>query len=418
MREVVTEKIFSGEEDLIQISTEDRLWDLVEKMKRLEKYIPCVINDVAVIGIDKEQELFLQEQCSNIAVNLHGSPLKVGSIDPYKPENAICIQKDGMFLAYPGEYGYEIRPLISVGYISILKRLEMDCGAMMRFDIKGGDRLPLPVREKGQILTRVAQLNSKLCYVITLDGCVPGVVSDQYVPLPYIDLLKAMKKVVTKEHPDLEFHSGTLSFEYLMDLERVLYKKMTKDELIDKLIAYKNIECHDRAIAHEFLCMQKENPSRMNFVTHRLTDIADPKRVAEEIRRVKAERTASAQQPIKDELTDTIPVYVTLYKNIRFKKRFDVTLDQLERLKEEDSAESKEVPITLLDETLNLMDATLDALNATNEADLGYELEYSFSYGDPEQPLDGSETEEEVPVAEADDSDVNSEMESVLFDWH
>lgn len=29
-----------------------------------------------------------------------------------------------------------------------------------------------------------------------------------------------------------------------------------------------------------------------------------------------------------------------------------------------------------------------------------------------------SETEEEVPVAEADDSDVNSEMESVLFDWH
>lgn len=121
MREVVTEKIFSGEEDLIQISTEDRLWDLVEKMKRLEKYIPCVINDVAVIGIDKEQELFLQEQCSNIAVNLHGSPLKVGSIDPYKPENAICIQKDGMFLAYPGEYGYEIRPLISVGYISILK---------------------------------------------------------------------------------------------------------------------------------------------------------------------------------------------------------------------------------------------------------------------------------------------------------
>lgn len=216
MREVVTEKIFSGEEDLIQISTENRLWDLVEKMKRLEKYIPCVINDVAVIGIDKEQELFLQEQCSNIAVNLHGSPLKVGSIDPYKPENAICIQKDGMFLAYPGEYGYEIRPLISVGYISILKRLEMDCGAMMRFDIKGGDRLPLPVREKGQILTRVAQLNSKLCYVITLDGCVPGVVSDQYVPLPYIDLLKAMKKVVTKEHPDLEFHSGTLSFEYLI----------------------------------------------------------------------------------------------------------------------------------------------------------------------------------------------------------
>lgn len=53
-----------------------------------------------------------------------------------------------MFLAYPGEYGYEIRPLISVGYISILKRLEMDCGAMMRFDIKGGDRLPLPVRER------------------------------------------------------------------------------------------------------------------------------------------------------------------------------------------------------------------------------------------------------------------------------
>lgn len=205
---------------------------------------------------------------------------------------------------------------------------------------------------------------------------------------------------------------------YHMDLERVLYKKMTKDELIDKLIAYKNIECHDRAIAHEFLCMQKEDPSRMNFVTHRLTDIADPKRVAEEIRRVKAERTASAQQPIKDELTDTIPVYVTLYKNIRFKKRFDVTLDQLERLKEEDSAESKEVPITLLDETLNLMDATLDALNATNEADLDYELEYSFSYGDPEQPLDGSETEEEVPVAKADDSDVNSEMESVLFDWH
>lgn len=86
----------------------------------------------------------------------------------------------------------------------------------MRFDIKGGDRLPLPVREKGQILTRVAQLNSKLCYVITLDGCVPGVVSDQYVPLPYIDLLKAMKRVVTKDHPDLEFDSGTLSFEYLI----------------------------------------------------------------------------------------------------------------------------------------------------------------------------------------------------------
>ena len=80
------------------------------------------------------------------------------------------------------------------------------------------------------------------------------------------------------------------------------------------------------------------------------------------------------------------------------------------------------------------MDATLDALNATNEADLAYELEYSFSYGDPEQPLDDSEstfygdpeqpldgsesTAEEVPVAEADDSDVNSEMESVLFDWH
>lgn len=126
-----------------------------------------------------------------------------------------------------------------------------------------------------------------------------------------------------------------------------------------------------------------------------------------------------------DELEETFinpltnkPYPCTLYKNIRFKKRFDVTLDQLERLKEEDSAESKEVPITLLDETLNLMDATLDALNATNEADLGYELEYSFSYGDPEQPLDGSETEEEVPVAEADDSDVNSEMESVLFDWH
>lgn len=33
MREVVTEKIFSGEEDLIQISTEDRLWDLVEKIE-------------------------------------------------------------------------------------------------------------------------------------------------------------------------------------------------------------------------------------------------------------------------------------------------------------------------------------------------------------------------------------------------
>lgn len=114
-----------------------------------------------------------------------------------------------------------------------------------------------------------------------------------------------------------------------MDLERVLYKKMTKDELIDKLIAYKNIECHDRAIAHEFLCMQKEDPSRMNFVTHRLTDIADPKRVAEEIRRVKAERTASAQQPIKDELTDTIPVYVTLYKNIRFKKRWKDNRDSV-----------------------------------------------------------------------------------------
>ena len=58
MKEVVTEKIFSGEEDLIQISTEDRLWDLVEKMKRLEKYIPCVIKDVGVIGVDKEQELY------------------------------------------------------------------------------------------------------------------------------------------------------------------------------------------------------------------------------------------------------------------------------------------------------------------------------------------------------------------------
>lgn len=245
----------------------------------------------------------------------------------------------------------------------------------------------------------------------------------------FLDFFQLFKIIValrqlmeTKRHqkmfgslPDAYYYDER---KYHMDLERVLYKKMTKDELIDKLIAYKNIECHDRAIAHEFLCMQKEDPSRMNFVTHRLTDIADPKRVAEEIRRVKAERTASAQQPIKDELTDTIPVYVTLYKNIRFKKRFDVTLDQLERLKEEDSAESKEVPITLLDETLNLMDATLDALNATNEADLDYELEYSFSYGDPEQPLDGSETEEEVPVAEADDSDVNSEMESVLFDWH
>lgn len=232
----------------------------------------------------------------------------------------------------------------------------------------------------------------------------------------FLDFFQSFKIIValrqlmeTKRHQKM---FGSLPDAYY------LYKKMTKDELIDKLIAYKNIECHDRAIAHEFLCMQKEDPSRMNFVTHRLTDIADPKRVAEEIRRVKAERTASAQQPIKDELTDTIPVYVTLYKNIRFKKRFDVTLDQLERLKEEDSAESKEVPITLLDETLNLMDATLDALNATNEADLDYELEYSFSYGDPEQPLDGSETEEEVPVAKADDSDVNSEMESVLFDWH
>ena len=60
----------------------------------------------------------------------------------------------------------------------------------------------------------------------------------------------------------------------------------------------------------------------MNFVTHRLTDIADPKRVAEEIRRVKAERTASAQQPIKDELTDTIPVYVTLYKKYSVQKAF------------------------------------------------------------------------------------------------
>ena len=35
-----------------------------------------------------------------------------------------------------------------------------------------------------------------------------------------------------------------------MDLERVLYKKMTKDELIDKLIAYKNIECHDLSLIH------------------------------------------------------------------------------------------------------------------------------------------------------------------------
>lgn len=50
-----------------------------------------------------------------------------------------------------------------------------------------------------------------------------------------------------------------------MDLERVLYKKMTKDELIDKLIAYKNIECHDRAIAHEFLCMQKRRSVTNEF---------------------------------------------------------------------------------------------------------------------------------------------------------
>lgn len=50
-----------------------------------------------------------------------------------------------------------------------------------------------------------------------------------------------------------------------MDLERVLYKKMTKDELIDKLIAYKNIECHDRAIAHEFLCMESRLPCERNL---------------------------------------------------------------------------------------------------------------------------------------------------------
>ena len=67
MREVVTEKIFSGEEDLIQISTEDRLWDLVEKMKRLEKYIPCVINDVAVIGIDRSRSCFCR---SSVAILL------------------------------------------------------------------------------------------------------------------------------------------------------------------------------------------------------------------------------------------------------------------------------------------------------------------------------------------------------------
>lgn len=72
-----------------------------------------------------------------------------------------------------------------------------------------------------------------------------------------------------------------------------------------------------------FACKRRSVTNEFRYAS--ITDIADPKRVAEEIRRVKAERTASAQQPIKDELTDTIPVYVTLYKNIRFKKRFDVT---------------------------------------------------------------------------------------------
>ena len=181
------EKIFEYNEQIIMIETEEQLHELTAKMKKLEKFVPCVINDVAVVGIDKEKELFLEEQCNNIAVNLHGSPLKVGSIDPDVPENHKCIEEDGMFLAFPWNESYKILPLMSVGYPSILKRLEMDCGAMTRFSVKA-DKLPLPADEKGQMLTRIAQLNSKLCYVVTLDGKVPSVVSDQYVPVSYTHL--------------------------------------------------------------------------------------------------------------------------------------------------------------------------------------------------------------------------------------
>lgn len=64
MREVVTEKIFSGEEDLIQISTEDRLWDLVEKMKRLEKYIPWKYNiDRFVCDKKNDLEMIVADEC-------------------------------------------------------------------------------------------------------------------------------------------------------------------------------------------------------------------------------------------------------------------------------------------------------------------------------------------------------------------
>lgn len=209
------EKIFEYNEQIIMIETEEQLHELTAKMKKLERFVPCVINDVAVVGIDKEKELFLEEQCNNIAVNLHGSPLKVGSIDPDIPENHKCIEEDGMFLAFPWNESYKILPLMSVGYPSILKRLEMDCGAMTRFSVKA-DKLPLPADEKGQMLTRIAQLNSKLCYVVTLDGKVPSVVSDQYVQLPYDDLIHTMTDVLTKEHPDIKFQDGTLTYEYLV----------------------------------------------------------------------------------------------------------------------------------------------------------------------------------------------------------
>lgn len=86
---------------------------------------------------------------------------------------------------------------------------------MTRFSVKA-DKLPLPADEKGQMLTRIAQLNSKLCYVVTLDGKVPSVVSDQYVQLPYDDLIHTMTDILTKEHPDIKFQDGTLTYEYLV----------------------------------------------------------------------------------------------------------------------------------------------------------------------------------------------------------
>lgn len=260
------EKIFSYDEEMIMIDTEEKLIELVAKINRLEHFIPCVINDVAVIGIDKEKELFLAEQCSNISVNLHGSPLKVGSINPEKEENKLCIERDGMFLAFPKNENYHILPLISVGYVSILKRLEMDCGAMMRFSVKA-NKLPLPPDEKGKMLTRIAQLNSKLCYVITLDGKVPGVVSDQYVRLPYEDLIKTLKEVIAKEHPDLKFEAGTLSYEYLV-ANYSLNDKVMEDSLkltmeaagkrIDSLKAGITFSSSDLGLSSVFLTMYLE----------------------------------------------------------------------------------------------------------------------------------------------------------------